>query len=425
MSAFSPKGKSRRRKGLALVALQERNDRLKCGHAFIRQTGSIKKTPMSPANYEQLARALRKWNRVCGTARDADEALEALAAAMGQAPPQDVEEWLGFPSRRLAVYGTLAPGKSNHGQLAGLAGTWGRGVVRGTLRPAGWGQAHGFPGLIWNPAGERVAVQLFESKDLEHHWDRLDAFEGKDYQRLPIPVEQQGRLLVANIYALSDALSLEFGEREIHLWRGSLDVDAESLASLSATLCEEERARAERFHFDRDRERFIAGRGWLRVLLGRYRRIAPEAIRIAYGPKGKPHLDGGPHFNVSHSGGLALLAFCADEEAGVDIEAVREMDDAEAIAHRYFDPAGIARWLAAPHRTRAFFDCWTRKEAVVKALGEGLSLPAPPPSEAWSLFDVSPGPAYAATLAVRGEGWRVRSMGQCSRGDPDSEDRPG
>lgn len=367
------------------------------------------------------------WNRACSTARGPDEALRALAAVMGQAPPQDVEEWLGFPSRRLAVYGTLAPGKSNYGQLAGLAGTWSRGTVRGTLRPAGWGQAHGFPGLIWNPAGERVAVQLFESRDLEQNWDRLDAFEGEDYQRLLIPVEQQGRLSVANIYALAERRCYEFGEREIHLWCGSLDVDADSLSFLAATLCGEERARADRFRFDRDRRRFMASRGWLRLLLGRYRRAAPEAIRFAYGPKGKPYLDGGPHFSVSHSGEVALLAFCAGQDVGVDIEAVREMDDAEAIVRHYFGAAEIEQWLAAtpPLRTQIFFDCWTRKEAIVKALGEGLSLPSPLASEAWSLFNVSPGPAYTAALAVRGEGWHVRSMGQCSRGNSDSEDHPG
>jgi 4'-phosphopantetheinyl transferase len=346
---------------------------------------------------------------------------------MRQSPTGNVEEWLGFPARRLAVYGTLAPGKSNHGQLAGLSGKWSQGTVRGTLRPAGWGLTHGFPGLIWNPSGDRVAVQVFDSQDLERHWDRLDAFEGEDYQRLLVPVEQDGSLVVANIYALSEALSLQFGVREIHVWSSSLDLPPESLAPLAATLCDEESDRAERFHFERDRRRFVACRGWLRTLVGRYRRCAPEKIRIAYGPAGKPFVDGGPHFNISHSSGLALLAFCAEEEVGVDLEAIREMPDAEEIAHRCFSPVEIERWMAAPHavRTAAFFASWTRHESVIKALGLSLSQPATPPVEGWSLFDVMPPAGYAATVAIRGEGWQVRAMGQCSRGRSVSQDRIG
>jgi 4'-phosphopantetheinyl transferase len=334
---------------------------------------------------------------------------------------------MGFPARRLAVYGTLAPGKSNHGQLAGLSGKWSHGTVRGTLRPAGWGLTHGFPGLIWNPSGDRVAVQVFDSADLERHWDRLDAFEGTDYQRLLIPVEQDGSLVVANIYALSDALSLELGVREIHLWSGSLDLPPELLSPLAATLCDEERARAARFHFERDRGRFVACRGWLRTLLGRYRRCAPEEIRIAYGPAGKPFVEGGPHFSVSHSSSLALFAFCAEDEVGVDLEAIREMPDAEAIAHRCFSPVEIERWMAVPqaNRTAAFFTSWTRHESVIKALGVSLSQPAPPVGEAWSLFDVKASEGYGATVAIRGEGWHVRAMGQCSRGSSVSQDRIG
>jgi gamma-glutamylcyclotransferase (GGCT)/AIG2-like uncharacterized protein YtfP len=159
--------------------------------------GGRLKGEMPPANYAQLARALRLWSQ----ASDRRDALGAVAAALGQTPSRDLQDWIELASHRLAVYGTLAPGKSNHGQLAGLGGNWSRGFVRGTLRPAGWAQTLGYPGLIWNPAGERVAVQLFESRDLPQHWNRLDEFEGEDYQRLLIPVEQQGNLLAANIYA--------------------------------------------------------------------------------------------------------------------------------------------------------------------------------------------------------------------------------
>lgn len=214
------------------------------------------------------------------------------------------------------------------------------------------------------------------------------------------------------------------GEREIHLWPASLDVDTESLSLL---LSEDERERARRFQFERDRHRFIAGRGWLRTLLGGYLQTEGGALRFGYGPKGKPYVDGGPHFNLSHSGGMALLAFCAAEEVGVDLEAVREIDDAEGIARRHFAAAEIERWMGAPPplRTRVFFDCWTRMEAVGKALGGGLAAAALPPGEPWSVFDVSPSPAFAAALAVRGKGWSVCFMGQCGGAAPNSEDHPG
>lgn len=103
-------------------------------------------------------------------------------------------------SMRLAVYGTLAPGEVNHHQLNGLTGSWSKGVVRGDKDAHGWGLTHGFPGLRWNPEGGTVAVQVFESADLPAHWKRLDEFEGADYRRVLIPVEQDGRLIIANIY---------------------------------------------------------------------------------------------------------------------------------------------------------------------------------------------------------------------------------
>jgi gamma-glutamylcyclotransferase (GGCT)/AIG2-like uncharacterized protein YtfP len=105
---------------------------------------------------------------------------------------------------RLAVYGTLAPGQSNHGQLVGLKGAWSRGTVRGTLHQAGWGAGEGFPGLTLDPQGAAVAVQVFTSPDLPAHWARLDAFEGADYRRVAATVvEPDGREIEAFIYAVS------------------------------------------------------------------------------------------------------------------------------------------------------------------------------------------------------------------------------
>ena len=109
------------------------------------------------------------------------------------------------PDHRLVVYGSLAPGKSNHGQLAGLTGTWTPGKVRGRLQDRGWGSSQGFPGLTPDPTGPEVEVQVFTSADLPAHWARLDAFEGADYARVLVELEVEGKTARANIYAVGSA----------------------------------------------------------------------------------------------------------------------------------------------------------------------------------------------------------------------------
>lgn len=104
---------------------------------------------------------------------------------------------------RLATYGTLAPGRSNHHQLENLNGTWTRGTVKGHLKQSGWGAAQGYPGLVLDPAGEDVEVFLFESDDLPAHWQRLDAFEGDGYQRVVVQVKTGDQMVEAYIYAVS------------------------------------------------------------------------------------------------------------------------------------------------------------------------------------------------------------------------------
>jgi len=219
---------------------------------------------------------------------------------------------------------------------------------------------------------------------------------------------------------------------EVHVWSVSLNSEPAPLTALNVLLSDEEHDRARRFHFDHHRRRFIVARATLRILLGRYLQKRGEEICFEYGPKGKPCLGGsdggsGLRFNISHSDELALMAFCLSEEVGVDVEAVREMDDAESILKHYFCPEEIEQWLSLPAglRTRGFFDCWTRKEAYIKAVGDGLSLPldefqvaflpGEEPGirlrngdvETWSLFDASPAPDYAGALAIRGSGWKV------------------
>ena len=109
----------------------------------------------------------------------------------------------GTAEIRLATYGTLAPGRANHHQLDGLVGAWSAGTVRGRLAPEGWGAALGYPGLILDPDGEAIDVQVFASEDLPAHWRRLDAFEGDGYRRVATQVLTAHGALDACIYVLA------------------------------------------------------------------------------------------------------------------------------------------------------------------------------------------------------------------------------
>lgn len=227
---------------------------------------------------------------------------------------------------------------------------------------------------------------------------------------------------------------LRLDRDEVHVWRGDLAVAPDRLAALAATLAPDEHDRAARFHFERDRRRFVAGRGILRAVLARHAGCPATALRFRYGPRGKPALegDGGGgdlRFNVSHSGDLALVAVARGREIGVDVEALRP-DLTPGLAERFFSPAEVAALSALPPAARpaAFFACWTRKEAFVKATGDGLSLPldafdvslAPgePPAllrvaddphgpDRWRLVALEPAPGFAAALAVEGRDWRL------------------
>jgi 4'-phosphopantetheinyl transferase len=162
------------------------------------------------------------------------------------------------------------------------------------------------------------------------------------------------------------------------LWRIDLDqhVPAAALAKLSA----DEVARARRFVFERDRHRYIAAHAALRQLLAQHSGQAGERLRFVAGRFGKPAMTsataGGLHFNLSHSHGIGLVALSARHELGVDIEVIRPMHDALQLAAAYFSPTEQAALAACPEaqRDRAFFVCWTRKEACLKAVGIGLDL---------------------------------------------------
>ena len=222
----------------------------------------------------------------------------------------------------------------------------------------------------------------------------------------------------------------------VHVWRASLYVSASELRAFEDTLAVDERARAERFYFQKHREHFITGRGLLRNILSRYLDKEPNQLRFCYNAYGKPSLTEetsaeGLCFNLSHSHDMALYALTRGREIGVDIEYFRPNVETEKLAERFFSPreAAVLRALPEHLRKEGFFNCWTRKEAYIKAEGQGMSIPLSTfdvsltPGEPaallrtenhlqeasrWSLQALHPEPSYAAALAVKGHDWELK-----------------
>ena len=168
----------------------------------------------------------------------------------------------------------------------------------------------------------------------------------------------------------------------VHVWLVALDAPQSIVDALRINLSPDELERAAKFVFERHRHRFIVGRSCLRILLGRYLGRPPRELAFHYGPCGKPELPGdtskdGVHFNLAHSKGTALLGVTSRREIGIDVEHWRTMTDGKDIAERFFAPAEIEQLNSLqPERWQeGFFACWTRKEAYIKARGEGLSIP--------------------------------------------------
>lgn len=190
----------------------------------------------------------------------------------------------------------------------------------------------------------------------------------------------------------------------------------EAVRTSSVLLSDAERRRANRFAFDRDRRRFVLARARLRELLGERLGVRPESVELAYGACGKPALagrfaDSGLRFNLSHRDDVAVYAFSREGDVGIDVEAVRVIDDADGIAACVFSRRENEAYQAldGPDRPLGFFNCWTRKEAFVKATGDGLSHPL-------DGFDVSLAPGDPARILRVNEtagddcGWRMESF---------------
>ena len=208
---------------------------------------------------------------------------------------------------------------------------------------------------------------------------------------------------------------------DIHIWEADLDAASDQLPELRATLSTLEVERADRFAHEKARHRFVAGRGIIRSLLARYLQVDPRELSFSYTESGKPSINGANppdiRFNLSHAGQTALYAITRGREIGVDVEeADRQVSD-ERIARRFFAPAEVAQLEALPadERRQGFLRCWTRKEAYVKALGEGM-LSSPPSSFAVSLCPEEPALLNATgTRAEQIDRWRLEDLSVAGR----------
>ena len=229
---------------------------------------------------------------------------------------------------------------------------------------------------------------------------------------------------------LSSPLDLTLSKDEVHVWRAELDIPTARLQHLLQTLSADEQLRSERFYFEQHRHRFIAGRGILRIILGRYLGIEPQQLQFCYASSGKPALaetGSSIRFNLSHSQGLALYAVTRDRQVGIDLEQLRPTADVEQIAKRFFSAQEYAaiQALSPDQKQEAFFRYWTCKEAYLKATGDGLSqlerievaLTSAEPAKLlripdslhqdWILRELKPATDYVAAVAVAGQDWQL------------------
>lgn len=238
----------------------------------------------------------------------------------------------------------------------------------------------------------------------------------------------------SNYLWLPAPTDLTLSPNDVHVWQIDLEQPETELQSLAQTLSSDEIARADRFYFPKHRQRFIAGRGSLRAILGRYLGIEPAKVQFDYQPRGKPMLaeifaNSGLFFNLSHSEGLGLCGVSWGQ-IGVDIEYIRPVSDLESLAKRFFLPReyDLLRRCSQPQASltanlqpEVFFRYWTCKEAYLKATGDGIAqleqievslTPTEPAKllidEDWSLWELVPASNYRAAVVVAGDGWRLQ-----------------
>lgn len=215
---------------------------------------------------------------------------------------------------------------------------------------------------------------------------------------------------------------------DVHLWRSNLSVNPSRTALFWNILSQDEKDRANRFRFEKDRMHYIVARGTLRTLLGQYFGKNAQSLQFTYSEFNKPMLENeqGLQFNISHAAGLGLFSFTKESDIGVDLERVDESIEVQKLAGRFFSKNEVETIfaLAENFQAKAFFYCWTRKEAFIKGHGEGLSLPldqfevsilesdvvqlksiawSPSETNQWSLYSFEPQRNIVGSLAVKGE----------------------
>jgi 4'-phosphopantetheinyl transferase len=216
----------------------------------------------------------------------------------------------------------------------------------------------------------------------------------------------------------------ELAAHEVHIWTMPTHAAEAALTELERVVGEDEQERASRFHFRHLRDSFVVTHGVLRCVLAGYLDLAPQEISFAAGARGKPGVSDTSllQFNLTHSDAMAAIAVMTDCAVGIDLERLRPIADMEEIARRYFCAEEAAEILGLPadERDRAFFRCWTRKEAYIKAIGDGLSCPLDSfqvtieadaqlvhiagdraAAAAWTLHDLPLAPGYIAAVAYR------------------------
>lgn len=224
-----------------------------------------------------------------------------------------------------------------------------------------------------------------------------------------------------------DILQLHHGE--VHTWRVWLDLSSHEIDTMQVTISEPEMDRAEKFHFLKDRNRFIAAHSYLRQILAKYLELEPEEIRYTYNEHGKPEFDSDfsqMRFNLSHSEFIGLIAVSKMSRIGIDIERIKQQVNIEEIAKRFFSSGETKKILSLSEseRNEAFFRCWTQKEAYIKALGVGMLMslnqfevsfePGIPPkikhidgdegeAARWNMYHINPNEGFIGALVVEGK----------------------